>query len=332
MSMFISPRGIHRYRATHAALSIPVISSLSGTPRDEDLGAFTMTVTGTGFIPTSVVQWDGSARATTYVSPTSLTAAILSGDVDDAGTFAVTVNNPGAGVSNSSTFTVDAAAAGDPYFANVVSLLHADGHLTTTFTDVIAGKTWTPGASPYNTNAESKFGGTSILYNSAATDGLINSNAHADFAMGAGDWTIELWWRTPAAFPGTLGFLFDFRTGAAGNHPTLYYDNASGLQYYAAGAGRISAGSTLSTSTWYHIAVCKASGSTRIFAAGTQVGSTYTDGIDYNETTPRVRLNGNGNGTGGLGATGYMDDWRVTKGVARYTGSFTPPTTEHPDS
>jgi len=112
MSMFISPRGVHRYRATHAALSIPVISSLSGTPRVEDLGAFTLTVTGTGFRPDSVVQWDGSARTTTYVSSTSLTAAILAGDVDDAGTFAVTVYSPGVGISNSSTFTVTAGASG----------------------------------------------------------------------------------------------------------------------------------------------------------------------------------------------------------------------------
>jgi hypothetical protein len=83
-----------------------VISSLSGTPRVEDLGAFTLTVTGTGFTPFSVVQWAGADRTTTYVSSTSLTAAILAGDVDDAGTFAVTVSNPGVGVSNSSTFTV----------------------------------------------------------------------------------------------------------------------------------------------------------------------------------------------------------------------------------
>jgi len=132
VSMTYTPKGVHSYWAQSTALPIPVISSLSDTPRDEDLGAFTMTVTGTGFRHDSVVRWAGSDRTTAYVSSTSLTAEILAGDVDDAGTFAVTVNNPGIGVSNSSTFTVDVAAAWSPADLSPLFWVDADDSATIT--------------------------------------------------------------------------------------------------------------------------------------------------------------------------------------------------------
>jgi len=57
---------------------------------------FTLTVKGTGFLPGSVVQWNGATRATTYVSSTQLTAAIPASDIAKAGTVFVTVAHPSA--------------------------------------------------------------------------------------------------------------------------------------------------------------------------------------------------------------------------------------------
>src|SRR5437588_965580 len=64
--------------------------------------AFTLTVNGTGFVSGSVVNWNGSPRATTFVSSSQLTAAISAADVAVAGTATVTVSSPspGGGVSN----------------------------------------------------------------------------------------------------------------------------------------------------------------------------------------------------------------------------------------
>jgi hypothetical protein len=56
---------------------------------------FTLTVNGSGFVSGSVVNWNGSARATTFVSESQLKAAVLSSDVDKPGTASVTVVNPG---------------------------------------------------------------------------------------------------------------------------------------------------------------------------------------------------------------------------------------------
>src|SRR5579864_1426266 len=63
---------------------------------------FTLTVNGTGFVPASVVKWNGSARATKFANRSKLTASILSTDVAKASTASVTVVNstPGGGTSN----------------------------------------------------------------------------------------------------------------------------------------------------------------------------------------------------------------------------------------
>ena len=64
--------------------------------------AFTLTVNGTGFVSGSVVNWNASARATTFVNSSQLTATVLATDVAVAETGTVTVTSPapGGGVSN----------------------------------------------------------------------------------------------------------------------------------------------------------------------------------------------------------------------------------------
>src|SRR5271165_5990717 len=64
---------------------------------------FTLTVTGSGFIPTSIVKWNGSDRLTTYVSATQITAIIMAADIRRAGTANVTVVNPAPGGGPSPT-------------------------------------------------------------------------------------------------------------------------------------------------------------------------------------------------------------------------------------
>lgn len=78
--------------------------SLSGL---NEIEAFTLTVNGVGFSPTSVVRWEGAARATTYVSSGVVTAVIPATDVDEAGTFNVTVYDPDRSLESApATFTV----------------------------------------------------------------------------------------------------------------------------------------------------------------------------------------------------------------------------------
>ncbi len=88
---------------------VPTLTTLSPSSAMEGSAGFTLTVTGTRFVPTSVVNWAGSARTTTYVSATELTAVINAANVAKAGTYRVTVTNPvpGGGTSAGLNFTVD---------------------------------------------------------------------------------------------------------------------------------------------------------------------------------------------------------------------------------
>ncbi len=69
---------------------------------------FTLTVNGTGFVPASVVNWNGSPRATSYVSGSQLTATILASDIATSSTASVTVSSPspGGGVSGPLFFPI----------------------------------------------------------------------------------------------------------------------------------------------------------------------------------------------------------------------------------
>jgi hypothetical protein len=69
---------------------------------------FTLTVNGTGFVNGSVLKWNGSARATMFVSAAQVSAVILASDIAIATTASITVSNPapGGGTSNATCFQV----------------------------------------------------------------------------------------------------------------------------------------------------------------------------------------------------------------------------------
>jgi hypothetical protein len=75
--------------------SVPAISALTPASMTAGSAAFTLTVNGTNFGSQAVVNWNGAARTTTFVSGNQVTAAIAAADVATAGSAAVTVTNPG---------------------------------------------------------------------------------------------------------------------------------------------------------------------------------------------------------------------------------------------
>jgi large repetitive protein len=87
---------------------LPTTTSISPSNKNAGDAAFTLTVNGTNFVSTSVVNLNGSARTTTFVSPVQLTASITAADVATAGTCNITVTNPapGGGTSNAQALTV----------------------------------------------------------------------------------------------------------------------------------------------------------------------------------------------------------------------------------
>lgn len=219
------------------------------------------------------------------------------------------------------------SGSGDPYFANVSLLLHgggADG--STTFTDSSSqANTLTRVGDTQIDTAQSKFGGSSILFD--GTSDALYCDGGSEFSFGTGDFTIEFWLRFNAISPANP-IIVDWRS-AASIHPYIGY--ISGALVFVANSGTRITGPSLSLATWYHIAVSRVSGTTRMFVDGTQVGSDYTDANNYGVGTNRPLFSGDGAGSGNT-FNGWLDEIRITKGVGRYTTNFTAPTEPFPDA
>ena len=87
----------------------PVVASLSPSRTFAGGGSFTLAVTGSGFVPSSIVRWNGVSRPTTFISTTLLRAAIGASDIVSTGVAQVTVRtpSPGGGTSGSLPVTID---------------------------------------------------------------------------------------------------------------------------------------------------------------------------------------------------------------------------------
>lgn len=214
----------------------------------------------------------------------------------------------------------------DPYFANVVSLLHFDGvNGSPIFTDQIPGRVWTPVNGMAISTAQSVFGGASGLSGSAIA-ALISDTPASDFTFGTGDFTIEFAHRTPASLA-SFYFPLDFRSASGDVKPCFLYNGA--WQYYTAGSVRIT-GSPATVNTWYRIAYSRVSGVGRLFVNGTQQGSNYVDSNNYVQC--RAIINGAGDNPGTFGANTWWDELRITKGIGRYTTNYIPDAVAFPNS
>jgi hypothetical protein len=200
--------------------------------------------------------------------------------------------------------------------SNTVLLCHMDGeNNSTTFIDSSAlNATITPVGNAKISIIASMFGGTSAQFD-GADDGLSIPLAGG---LGAGDFTIEMWIRP--------GVLSGFRTLFMAS--SLY-----GFGLTGASAAWWSNGSptattpTMSTFTWYHVACTRSSGVIRTFLNGTVSGSTFSSTFDLNFNTWYVGCLSDLS----RDYSGFIDELRVTRGVALYTTNFTVPTAPFPN-
>ena len=108
----------------------PAISSLAPSSATAGAPQFTLMVRGQFFGPDSVVTWNGSARATAFVSDTQISATILASDIAASGTANVAVLNPPNSVSNGFAFGI--TAVGAPKFASTGNMIRARAAHTAT--------------------------------------------------------------------------------------------------------------------------------------------------------------------------------------------------------
>jgi hypothetical protein len=124
LSVAFTPNDAVNYTTVSSTVPIqvnqpaPTITSLTPAIGSAGGAAFTLTVNGAGFTPSSVVRWSNSALTTTYVSGTQLTAQVPAANIASAGQQTVTVINPtpGGGSSNALQYEIDTAGSGSPAF------------------------------------------------------------------------------------------------------------------------------------------------------------------------------------------------------------------------
>ena len=167
---------------------------------------------------------------------------------------------------------------------------------------------------------QQKFGASSLLLD--GTGDYLSIASDTNFGFGSGDFTIEGWfWKNSAS----QMLLFDQRTSSASQLSVYVESNASGnLRLFVNGSYVLTSSNAMTTSTWNHVAISRVSGVTRFFINGTVSTNTYADTNNYGTTKPLVI---GATFAGGTAFNGYIDDIRISKGVGRYTTTFTPSTT-----
>lgn len=226
--------------------------------------------------------------------------------------------------------TVDGApvnSTGDTNLPAVTALLYGDGaNGSTVITDSspIASNWTAVGTASLNT-ATKQFGTGSISFNGGY---ITPTAASSNFAFGGNNFTVEFWYRSNAN-----GDIVLANWHSAGANPARYpmiYPVGGNMSWYVGGVSVVSAG-TLAANAWHHVAFCRSGTTIRAFANGTLVNSA-TDTNDYLCDSNRPLFGGYTPGSGAYWFNGFLDDFRITKGVARYTSSFAVPTAAFPNT
>lgn len=211
--------------------------------------------------------------------------------------------------------------------ADCTLLLHADGaDASTTITD--SSPSALSATVVNNTQldtAQAKFGASSILFDGA--DDYFRYSNPAALQFGTGAFTIDFWFRLNAT--GINQSFWDSRaSGSSGttNRVLLGYKSTGKVFMTVGGADRDGT-TTISGSTWYHLALCKEAGTAtaRLFLNGILEVSYASDSSTYTNGTSAPVLGCDGNVRTSRDLNGWMDEIHVQKGTARWTANFTPP-------
>lgn len=325
-----------------SSTSVTAIPSASTVPDAPTITSVLVSGATSVMISVSAPANNGGAAITSYTavsSPGNITSTLYqsgSGVITVSGlaqlvtyTFTVYATNAVGNSVNSGNSISITTAATDPYFNNVTILLTGNGaNGVNTFVSAdIGSRVMTTHRNTQVSTSVKKFGTGSINVNG----GYLTNSIQATDSIGLNNnFTVEFWFNSPAAQSAWAGFCGNYQDPSYGQQSSW----AIGFDGYGThincgvgwGGGNYTATyvPNITWNEWHHLAFVR---------NGSQF-STYLDGV-YIDGFTDSRAITNGNGAylevgsyiqGGYTFNGYMDDFRITKGVARYTANFTPPT------
>jgi len=208
-------------------------------------------------------------------------------------------------------------------------LLHAKGaDASTTFLDSSEStKTLTSNGNVQIDTAQSKFDSSSALFDGSG-DSISFSNSE-DFHFGTGSFTIDTWVRFNSLDTGAGQNLFAGYINATGSLQFYWLNGNFHFWYVNKNIVETSGLPAMATNTWYHVALVRNGNSWNLYLNGTSYGSA-TDSTDL---VALNHVNGTAIGrevsTDGQYLNGWIDEFRVSKGIARWTTNFTAPSSEY---
>ena len=216
---------------------------------------------------------------------------------------------------------------GDVHFPKVKLLLPFDGSNAATTTNDESNSTHSvtfAGGAQIST-AESKFGGSSLYLNGDSGTKLTISQS-SDFDFGTGDFTVEFWIKTSLSNNDTQSRrIISFGDNNATR--IQIFLSSDGIDFYDTSSVKVDGDIDVADGNWHHVAFTRSGTSLKGFVDGVQSGSTASNSTDYDNA---AALTIGAYASTGLGrVVGYLEDLRITKGLARYTSAFTAPTSGH---
>jgi hypothetical protein len=166
-----------------------------------------------------------------------------------------------------------------------------------------------------------KYGTGSLAFDGAGDFLFVSSSPN--FAL-SGDFTIECW-----AYPNSQSKRFPAIVFFNTPNIAIQYDHEDAANKFSflIGGTRIAPSSTQSTGAWYHVAAVRSGSTVILYINGTSVATT-TNSTAFGSTA--LAVGGYDPISVERAFNGYIDDLRITKGIARYTSNFTPPTAALP--
>lgn len=263
----------------------------------------------------------------------------------DAGSFALSGQDAGKlrvviMPADIGSFTATGQGAGlgqaDPNFSSVSLLLHMDGtNGSTNFIDSSSNAfTVTSFGNAQISTTQSKFGGSSASFDGNGDYLSIPDSSAFDFA--GGNFTIEAWVRFSATTSRMT--IASQRAAASSNYSWVFewsnLNNGPTLGFSTNGTTVSALAVTFAplVNTWYHFAVVRDGTVVRFYVDGTKVGTDrpIASSVLFNSTAP-ILVGGTISSAPTNFMNGFIDDLRITKGVARYVANFTVPTQAFPD-
>lgn len=168
-----------------------------------------------------------------------------------------------------------------------------------------------------------KYGTGSLAFDGTGDWLLVPDNTNLQ--LGSGSFTVEGW--VNLALLGSARGLVSKGTSTTGWSLSV---NSLNQVVFTDATTAITTTTALMANTWYHVAVVRS-------GTGTNQTVIYIDGVSSATGTSASNFNQTSvmyvgaDRTGGSALNGYLDDLRITKGYARYTSTFTPPTAAFPD-